>query len=251
MSPPTSPNSRSRSSGDSARRPSTLALKFGATPIDGVDHQVGDLVARVVPRSARRDPRQVRMHVLAEEARDVHAGRRERIIDDRRNQHLDDRRRRPARRLRVEVRALHVAERRRDHDAARVVRLPRPCPAARRSRAARTARRSCGTFPSRTCTRRCARGSPPADARARRARSNSSFGLTLATTRARAIDFAALELDARRAPAFDDHARGPAASVRSVTPRAAHSFAIACVIAPMPPLAWPHWPRLPFTSPKT
>ena len=29
------------------------------------------------------------------------------------------------------------------------------------------------------------------------------------------------------------------------------AFAIACVIAPMPPTAWPHAPRLPFTSPIT
>jgi len=42
-----------------------------------------------------------------------------------------------------------------------------------------------------------------------------------------------------------------AASVRSVTPRAVHSCAIACVIAPMPPRACPHCPRLPLTSPKT
>ena len=33
-------------------------------------------------------------------------------------------------------------------------------------------------------------------------------------------------------------------------PRAARAFAIACVIAPMPPIAWPHAPFLPFTSPK-
>jgi len=35
------------------------------------------------------------------------------------------------------------------------------------------------------------------------------------------------------------------------TPRRSASFAIACVIAPMPPTAWPQAPRLPFTSPIT
>ena len=34
------------------------------------------------------------------------------------------------------------------------------------------------------------------------------------------------------------------------TPCAPAALAIACVIAPMPPMAWPHTPRLPFTSPK-
>ena len=40
--------------------------------------------------------RQFRIDVLTEEARDVPAGRRQRVVDDRRNQHLDDRCRRPA-----------------------------------------------------------------------------------------------------------------------------------------------------------
>ena len=33
-------------------------------------------------------------------------------------------------------------------------------------------------------------------------------------------------------------------------PRAAAAFAMAWVIAPMPPIAWPQTPFLPFTSPK-
>ena len=34
------------------------------------------------------------------------------------------------------------------------------------------------------------------------------------------------------------------------TPEAIAAFAIAWVIAPMPPMAWPQTPFLPFTSPK-
>jgi hypothetical protein len=40
------------------------------------------------------------------------------------------------------------------------------------------------------------------------------------------------------------------ASMRISAPLVAADFAIACVIAPMPPIAWPHTPFLPFTSPK-
>ncbi len=40
------------------------------------------------------------------------------------------------------------------------------------------------------------------------------------------------------------------ASVRIVAPRARAAFAIAWVMAPMPPTAWPQTPGLPFTSPK-
>ena len=82
-------------------------------------------------------------------------------------------------------------------------------------------------------------------------RSNSSFGLTLATTRARAIVSPLVEHDARGAARLDDHRAHRARRCGSSTPRAAHSAAIACVIAPMPPIAWPHCPRLPFTSPNT
>jgi hypothetical protein len=41
-----------------------------------------------------------------------------------------------------------------------------------------------------------------------------------------------------------------AALTRMSAPRLAADFAIACVIAPIPPMAWPHVPFLPFTSPK-
>ena len=38
---------------------------------------------------------------------------------------------------------------------------------------------------------------------------------------------------------------------RISTPRSRAALAIAWVIAPMPPMAWPQAPFLPFTSPKT
>jgi len=50
---------------------------------------------------------------------------------------------------------------------------------------------------------------------------------------------------------FSTTTRSTPALVSTSTPRAAHSFAIVCVIAPMPPIAWPHTPDLPLTSPNT
>jgi hypothetical protein len=40
------------------------------------------------------------------------------------------------------------------------------------------------------------------------------------------------------------------ASVRISTPLALQALAMAWVMAPMPPIAWPQAPFLPFTSPK-
>jgi len=41
------------------------------------------------------------------------------------------------------------------------------------------------------------------------------------------------------------------ASTRISTPRTTAARAIACVIAPMPPTAWPQTPFTPFTTPNT
>ena len=109
---------------------------------------------------------QIGMHVLAEQARDVLARRRERVVDRRRNQHLDDRLARPAARARIEVRALHVRERRRHDDAARMMRLRVAPGSAGKLGQRRRARRSCGTCPTRSDSRRCARENRPARARA-------------------------------------------------------------------------------------
>ena len=46
-----------------------------------------------------------------------------------------------------------------------------------------------------------------------------------------------------------DMGRAERTSMR--TPCSPAALAIACVIAPMPPIAWPHTPRLPFASPST
>ena len=71
-------------------------LEVRRDAIDRVDHEVGYFVSRVVPRSSRHDLRQIRMRVLAEEARDVHSRRCEAVVDDRGHQHFDDRSLRPA-----------------------------------------------------------------------------------------------------------------------------------------------------------
>ncbi len=96
-----------------------------------VDHQIGNFVARIVPRKSCRDLRQLGMDVLAEEACDMLARWRERIIDDGRDQQLDNRRGGPATRLRIEISALHVRERRCDDDAAAMMRRGDSCQAAR------------------------------------------------------------------------------------------------------------------------
>src|SRR5689334_11742144 len=54
--------------------PEHRGLEARREAVDGPDHDVGDFLAMIVPRSAVR---QFRRNVLAEEARDVPAGRRE------------------------------------------------------------------------------------------------------------------------------------------------------------------------------
>ncbi|HEY7786892.1 MAG TPA: hypothetical protein VIF33_00100 [Casimicrobiaceae bacterium] len=103
--------------------PEHAAREIRRRLVDGVDHQVRDFVAMIVPGVARQHVADARVRVLAEKARDVHAGRRQRRVQRRRDQHFDDRRARPAKQLRVEIRALHVRERRCDDNAAAVVRL--------------------------------------------------------------------------------------------------------------------------------
>jgi hypothetical protein len=76
----------------------------------------------------------------------------------------------------------------------------------------------------------------------------SSFGLTLeATYFARTVSpVSRITPTARSRSTITS--RTPASSTSSTPwPRAA--FAIAWVIAPMPPMAWPQTPFLPFTSP--
>ena len=66
----------------------------------------------------------------------------------------------------------------------------------------------------------------------------------------RADRLAVLEHDANGAVVLDDHlAHAGVERDRRRRPRAPR-LAIACEIAPMPPMAWPQTPFLPFTSPK-
>ena len=78
----------------------------------------------------------------------------------------------------------------------------------------------------------------------------SSFGLRLpATALARSVRPSASATPTARPPSTSTSATS--APVSTTTPRAAHSAAIACVIAPMPPMAWPQAPWRPLTSPNT
>mgnify|MGYP003576788349 CR=1 FL=1 len=77
---------------------------------------------QAVPRAAaRKMGRQLRRHVLAEEARHVSARRRQAVVEGRGDQHFHDRLARPAMRLRVHESEVHVGEARRDDDAGGVM----------------------------------------------------------------------------------------------------------------------------------
>ncbi len=81
-------------------------------------------------------------------------------------------------------------------------------------------------------------------------RSYSSFGPTLPMTVSPITSSPLSSLaPSARPPATITCATG--ASRLICTPMPCTIFAIACVIAPMPPTAWPQAPFLPFTSPKT
>ena len=89
-------------------------------PRHRVDDEIGEglLLARVGPAAAIG---QMRRHVLHEQARDVLARGRQRRIERRGDQHLDDRLARPAGHARIEIGALQIVERRPDDDAGAVV----------------------------------------------------------------------------------------------------------------------------------
>ena len=86
-----------RLAADHARR---KARRVG---IDGRDHQVGNFIAAIVPRAAIA---QARRDVLAEQAGDMAAGRRQAVVQGRGDQHLDDRLARDALQARVGERAI-------------------------------------------------------------------------------------------------------------------------------------------------
>src|SRR5437868_2092924 len=77
----------------------------------------------------------------------------------------------------------------------------------------------------------------------------SSFGLRLEIT-ARARIASPVSVTTPTAFPFSTITSRTGALTWISAPAAAADFAIACVIAPMPPIAWPQTPFLPFTSPK-
>jgi hypothetical protein len=93
-------------------------LEIRCMAVDEVDHEIRDFLAVRVPRRAVR---QHRRDVLAEQARDVPAPRREAVVERRGNQHLDDRLLRPAAGFGIEIGLLHVGETRRHDDAGGVM----------------------------------------------------------------------------------------------------------------------------------
>ena len=76
-----------------------------------------------------------------------------------------------------------------------------------------------------------------------------SFGCRLDTTALAAIR-SPLSVTTPAARPFSIRISFTAQFVRISTRRSAQARAIACVIAPMPPMAWPHTPFRPFTSPQ-
>ena len=82
-----------------------------------------------------------------------------------------------------------------------------------------------------------------------RSRSKVSFGCRFETT-ARAAILSPSAVTTPTARPFSITISLTALLERISTPRAAQARAIAWVIAPMPPIAWPQTPRLPFTSPQ-
>src|ERR1035437_4645127 len=86
--------------------------------IDEIDHDVGDLVAMVVPgRAVRQDW----SDMLAEQAGHMLSRRRQAVIQSRRYQHLYDGPLRPSAGFGIKIRLLHIGETRRHDDAGGVM----------------------------------------------------------------------------------------------------------------------------------
>src|ERR1700744_609589 len=86
--------------------------------VDGLDHQIRDLVAVRVPGLAIR---KLRSNMLAEEARHVLAAWRQAVVQCRGNHDLHNRLARPAGRACIEIGLLHIGEGRGGNDARRMV----------------------------------------------------------------------------------------------------------------------------------
>ncbi len=235
MSPPVRPNSRSRSSGVSTRRPSTLAAKLGAWRFT---------VAIMRSATSSRTSSHVRPGSAA--ARSGFACWQNRLatcapggasvastVDGISNSTIGARDH-PC------VRASKYACSMYASDGAITMPLPWCGIGVRPGRHAKSGSSDSATFmrkvpePQRYATTRARKSSGRCSGATRC--SNSSFGLTLATTRTASITSPEASSTPAARPAFTS-TRAMGAAVRSTTPRAAHSAAIACVIAPMPPTA--------------
>ncbi len=104
--------------------------------------------------------------------------------------------------------------------------------------------------PQRQCAHARA-GSRPGSAAGSTSFVNSSCGLRFETTARASQPLAVVGDDADRAALLHEHLATGAAGADLDAARRAAAFAIAWVIAPMPPMAWPQAPFLPFTSPNT
>ena len=152
---------------------------------------------------------------------------------------------------RVVIGAVHVGEARRHDDAGGVV-----VASSRPGRAVKLGSSDSATFMRKVPEphfQRCMRSRKSARQRRRRgtSRSNSSLRIDVGRRpRARGSRVPSVQHDAARRGPSRRSPRAPPAPVSISTPCSRAAFAIAWVIAPMPPMAWPQTPFLPFTSPK-
>src|SRR3974390_2754840 len=91
--------------------------------LDRLDYEIGYLFAMTIPRACVG---QSGSNVLAEETCDMRTVWRQRVVEGRRNDHLDDRLAAPAQHARVAKSAIHVCEARRKDDAGRMMILHLP-----------------------------------------------------------------------------------------------------------------------------
>ena len=187
-----------------------------------------------------------------------HAGRtarrrgalgRERIVEGRGDQHFDDRLRRPAGQPRIEISALHVGEVWGDHDSAPM--MLGGSASGESGKARQFGEREVHAERARAAA---VRGDAGAEVGGQSGRVEKLFEgelrVQVGDDRARRDPFAIRGDDADGAALADQDLARPPQFVRISTPRSMQARAIACVIAPMPPIAWPQAPFLPFTSPK-
>ncbi len=125
MSPPVNPNTCSKIERAQGLATDHARLESRRIALDRFDHQVGYLLTMIVPRAAVR---QLRSDMLAEQACNVRPARRQRFVQSRRNDQLDDRLAAPSVHSRVAKGAIHVGETGRKDDAGGVMIGCTSCP---------------------------------------------------------------------------------------------------------------------------